>query len=123
MSDEIMIISEAARYLGVSEITIRRWANSRELPCFRAGHNRIRKFYKKDLDEFCKKNNVQTDDLITLEEASKELGISISTLRRKIKSGKIEVVRSKYKQQVLVRKSIIQNTKEEYNVGQSTENN
>jgi transcriptional repressor of dcmA and dcmR len=45
-------IKDAAAFLNVSEMTIRRWTNSGRLTCYRLGGRRERRFRKSDLDEF-----------------------------------------------------------------------
>lgn len=45
-------IKEAAEFLHVSEMTIRRWTNSGALKCYRVGGKRERRFHMRDLEEF-----------------------------------------------------------------------
>ncbi|MBI4768404.1 MAG: MEDS domain-containing protein [Deltaproteobacteria bacterium] len=47
-----MNIKDAAEFLNVSEMTIRRWTNSEKLKCYRLGGRRERRFRKSDLEEF-----------------------------------------------------------------------
>jgi len=42
---------DAAEFLNVSEMTIRRWTNSGKLKCYRVGGKRERRFHKSDLEE------------------------------------------------------------------------
>jgi len=51
MSDavELLDISEAARFLNVSETSLRRWTNADTLPCLRVGLRRERRFRRADL--------------------------------------------------------------------------
>ncbi len=46
-----MDIKEAAGFLNVSEMTIRRWTNSGKLHCYRVGGKRERRFCLSDLEE------------------------------------------------------------------------
>ena len=54
MKDRLLDIREAAEYLHVSEMTIRRWTNSGALKCFRVGGKRERRFHMADLEDFIK---------------------------------------------------------------------
>lgn len=48
----LLDIHEAARFLRVSEVSIRRYTNSGELPCLRVGGRRQRRFRRSDLERF-----------------------------------------------------------------------
>lgn len=50
--NELLDISEAARFLNVSETSLRRWTNSGALPCLRVGKRRERRFRRADLLAF-----------------------------------------------------------------------
>ncbi len=50
--DSLMDIHDAARFLGVSEVSVRRYTNSGELPCLRVGGRRERRFQRQDLENF-----------------------------------------------------------------------
>jgi transcriptional repressor of dcmA and dcmR len=54
MTDEtdLLDIAEAARFLNVSETSLRRWTNSGALPCLRVGRRRERRFLRADLLAF-----------------------------------------------------------------------
>ena len=54
MSDanDLLDIGEAARFLNVSETSLRRWTNAGALPCLRVGHRRERRFRRVDLLAF-----------------------------------------------------------------------
>jgi transcriptional repressor of dcmA and dcmR len=54
MKDRLLDIREAAEYLHVSEMSIRRWTNSGALKCFRVGGKRERRFHLMDLEDFLK---------------------------------------------------------------------
>lgn len=49
---ELLDISEAARFLNVSETSLRRWTNAGILPCLRIGRRRERRFRRADLLAF-----------------------------------------------------------------------
>lgn len=51
-TDNLMDIHDAARFLGVSEVSIRRYTNSGALPCLRVGGRRERRFQRQDLENF-----------------------------------------------------------------------
>ena len=48
----LMDIHEAARFLRVSEVSVRRYTNSGALPCLRVGGRRQRRFRRADLETF-----------------------------------------------------------------------
>ena len=52
MKDRLLDIREAAEYLRVSEMSIRRWTNSGVLKCFRVGGKQERRFQMTDLEDF-----------------------------------------------------------------------
>lgn len=54
MTDEtdFLDIAEAARFLNVSETSLRRWTNAGTLPCIRVGQRRERRFRRADLLAF-----------------------------------------------------------------------
>lgn len=47
--EPLLNIQEAAAFLHVSEMTIRRWTNQGLLPCYRVGNRRARRFKKSEL--------------------------------------------------------------------------
>ena len=49
---ELLDISQAARFLSVSETSLRRWTNAGVLPCLRIGRRRERRFRRADLLAF-----------------------------------------------------------------------
>jgi transcriptional repressor of dcmA and dcmR len=49
---ELLDIGEAARFLNVSETSLRRWTNAGALPCLRVGRRRERRFRRADLLAF-----------------------------------------------------------------------
>lgn len=110
---QLLSIGEAAQFLDVSEMTLRRWTNSGKLRCIRVGGERIRKFHIRDLNEFKKNNIFENEDLINIEEAAKILNKSEVTIRRWIKAGKIKTDISGYRRKLLVNKNDLINLKNE----------
>src|SRR5215210_3911275 len=51
-ANELLDIGEAARFLNVSETSLRRWTNAAALPCLRVGRRRERRFRRNDLLAF-----------------------------------------------------------------------
>ena len=51
-ANDLLDISEAARFLNVSETSLRRWTNAGALPCLRVGRRRERRFRRDDLLAF-----------------------------------------------------------------------
>jgi excisionase family DNA binding protein len=51
-SEELLNIEQAARFLNVSETSLRRWTNSGRLACLRVGRRRERRFRRVDLIAF-----------------------------------------------------------------------
>ena len=51
-ANELLDIGEAARFLNVSETSLRRWTNAGVLPCLRVGQRRERRFRRDDLVAF-----------------------------------------------------------------------
>lgn len=49
---ELLDVHEAARFLRVSETSIRRWSDSGKLKCYRVGEAKHRRFALKDLKEY-----------------------------------------------------------------------
>jgi excisionase family DNA binding protein len=56
-----LTISEAAEFLHVSEVSLRRWTNSGKLRCFRVGGRNERRFLVEDLLAFMPSTNVDGD--------------------------------------------------------------
>jgi len=57
MSDKLLNTAEAARYLRVSEASVRRWSDSGLLPARRIGRRRERRFTEADLTAFLSRGN------------------------------------------------------------------
>jgi excisionase family DNA binding protein len=51
-ANDLIDIGEAARFLNVSETSLRRWTNAGALPCLRVGQRRERRFRRADLLAF-----------------------------------------------------------------------
>ncbi len=51
-ANDLLDIGEAARFLNVSETSLRRWTNAGALPCLRVGRRRERRFRRNDLVAF-----------------------------------------------------------------------
>ena len=49
--ERLLDIKDAAEFLNVSEMTIRRWTNSGKLKCYRLGGKRERRFHMSALEE------------------------------------------------------------------------
>lgn len=58
--DRLLNVKEAAKFLNVSEMSIRRWTNKGSLKCFRVGGKKERRFYMDDLVAFLHKDEGQT---------------------------------------------------------------
>ncbi len=57
MADKAMMtLGEAAAFLGVAKVPLRRWTMSGQLRCVRVGSRRDRRFRKPDLDAYIKRN-------------------------------------------------------------------
>jgi len=54
--DGLMTLDEAAAYLGVAKITLRRWTRQGELACVRIGKREDRRFRRADLDAYIHRN-------------------------------------------------------------------
>jgi len=61
LMDRLFDLKEAAEFLNVSEMTIRRWTNSGALKCYRVGGKRERRFRMGELEEFLQ--GLQSDRL------------------------------------------------------------
>ena len=51
-ADELLDIEQAAKFLNVSETSLRRWTNAGRLACLRVGRRRERRFRRADLLAF-----------------------------------------------------------------------
>ena len=55
--DKLLTIKEAAAFLNVSEMSLRRWTNSGKLKCYRVGGKNERRFEMKELHNFLHRDN------------------------------------------------------------------
>jgi len=51
-TEGLLTLEDAARLLGVSKITLRRWTRSGSLGCVRVGQRGDRRFRREDLEEY-----------------------------------------------------------------------
>jgi transcriptional repressor of dcmA and dcmR len=59
--EKLLNIKETAKYLNVSEMTVRRWTNDGTLPCYRIGGRRARRFRFQDLEAYLERNPALVD--------------------------------------------------------------
>lgn len=52
----LMTLDEAAAYLGVAKVTLRRWTRDGHLACVRIGKRQDRRFRRSDLDAYIRRN-------------------------------------------------------------------
>lgn len=50
--EKLLTIKEAASFLNVSEMSLRRWTNAGKLKCYRVGGKKERRFARQDIDSF-----------------------------------------------------------------------
>lgn len=60
---QLLTIKEAASFLNVSEMSLRRWTNSGKLTCYRVGGKQERRFNKEDLINFLHTGTQKTTPL------------------------------------------------------------
>lgn len=107
----IMKIDEAAEFLGVSDTSVRRWTNDGSLKCFRL--NGSRRFFENDLEQFKEENLthlLESDKLLSVDEAAKYLGVSKVTIRRWMKN-KLKYVVPGYRRKVFFEKRVLDDFK------------
>ena len=63
--ERLLNVKEAAEFLNVSEMTIRRWTNQGSLKCYRVGGRRARRFKPEDLTAYLEGRPSATDSLAT----------------------------------------------------------
>lgn len=56
----LMTLDEAAAYLGVAKVTLRRWTRDGHLACVRIGKRQDRRFRRTDLDAYIRRNRRPT---------------------------------------------------------------
>src|SRR3989344_5373882 len=81
-------IGEAAKYLGVSIQTLRRWTKSGKITYFRT-RGRFRRFPHEELIKIKKTGPSSKSPILTSKETEQELGVSYPTLKRWTKKGKL----------------------------------
>lgn len=99
-------IGQAALYLNVSIDTLRRWEKKGLITAIRSQGN-LRLFTKQELEAFKREQDNQ-DFMMTISETAKMLSVSIQTLRRWDKSGKLVAKRDSHDQRVYPKKLIQQ---------------
>lgn len=57
----LMTLQEAAQFLNVSKITLRRWTRNGLLTCVRFGQRKDRRFRMEDLQDFVRRNTEGAD--------------------------------------------------------------
>jgi excisionase family DNA binding protein len=77
-----LTISEAASFLHVSEVSLRRWTNSGKLRCFRVGGRNERRFLVEDLIAFMPSEDIQPEQRV--DEAGAEDDTTIDYTERHI---------------------------------------
>ncbi|MCL7488468.1 MAG: helix-turn-helix domain-containing protein [Desulfobulbaceae bacterium] len=61
--ENLLNVKEAAEFLNVSEMTIRRWTNSGTLNCYRVGGKRERRFRAQDLQMYLERQTRQSTEI------------------------------------------------------------
>lgn len=98
-TENLIRISEAANYLGVSIDTIRRWDRSGVLHSLRPdGKNRY--FYLTELER------IKFSQQLTISQVAQKLGVSMATLRRLEKKGLVESTRDKNGERIYTQDNI-----------------
>ena len=90
----LLTIKDSSKLLGISTKTLRRWEKSGKIQATRTagGH---RRFLLEDVNRLKKKKpQRQIHNLLSIENVSKDLGVSSKTIRRWEKEGKIESMRT-----------------------------
>lgn len=75
--ERLLNVKDAARFLNVSEMTVRRWTNSGLLSCYRVGRKRERRFRIRELEEY----------LASTVDAHKTIGVPMGFLGLKVPDG------------------------------------
>lgn len=55
-NERLLTVKDAAEFLNVSEVSIRRWTDSGKLECYRIGEKGVRRFLKSQLDKYLEKH-------------------------------------------------------------------
>ena len=69
-TSELLNIREAASFLHVSEVSLRRWTNDGKLPCLRVGGRKERRFRRDDLVAFLDNDSKRSSSRLTSDEHS-----------------------------------------------------
>ena len=64
MLERLLNIKEAAEFLNVSEMTVRRWTDKGSLRCYRVGGRRARRFKPQDLMAYLEGKDLSTDSVM-----------------------------------------------------------
>ena len=91
----IYTIGEAADFLSVSIMTLRRWSKSGKIAYIRTKGG-FRRFTRDELERI-KQNGTNSKPLFTVTQATRELGVSPQTLKRWGKSGKINLIKQAHR--------------------------
>jgi excisionase family DNA binding protein len=59
-SEGLLTLDEAAAYLGVAKITLRRWTRDGHLVCVRIGKRGDRRFRRQDLDAYIERRRASS---------------------------------------------------------------
>lgn len=59
IQEPLMTIQEVAKFLNVTPTSIRRWTTEGQLKCYRIGNKKERRFEKKDVINFLKKETAR----------------------------------------------------------------
>lgn len=59
-SEGLLTLDEAATYLGVAKITLRRWTRDGHLVCVRIGRRGDRRFRREDLDAYIERRRASS---------------------------------------------------------------
>lgn len=99
---KLLTIKEAARYLNVSEMSLRRWTNSGKLKCLRVGKKNERRFQEEDLIEYISGNTKMNSTKLVLPEdshvahfyktESEGMKLSLNTIKSGLDKGELVVV-------------------------------
>ncbi len=108
-SKEIYSIGEAAKYLGKSIMTLRRWVRDGKISCIRTKGG-FRRFTHDELEKVKKYGPEKKSPLVSTKKASQEIGVSKQTLKRWAKKGKIDLLKDKSNHLYISKEEIEKNT-------------
>ncbi len=55
IQEPLMTVNDVAQFLKVTPTTVRRWTDTKQLKCYRVGNKKERRFDKKDVLSYLKK--------------------------------------------------------------------